>query len=78
MDLKQVGDWLAGTYSEGGVIEATVYRDVVEGQWSDPEDNGGFRWSLAEGGRSFDGTWGRKSHKKGRGTWSGTRVVSNG
>jgi hypothetical protein len=77
MDLQQDGDRLIGTYGEGTSIEATVYRDVVEGEWSD-DDNGRFRWWLTDEGRAFDGTWGRRSHRRGRGTWRGKKCVTQG
>lgn len=78
MTLLQDGDRLTGSYGDGASIEATIYHDVVEGIWSEKGDYGRFKWWLTDGGHSFDGTWGRRSRRRGRGSWRGRKVAGSG
>lgn len=66
------GDAILGEY-EGGTLEARVVRSVLVGRWNDGKYSGGFRWLLDDKGATFEGTWGKKSHRRGAGTWRGRR-----
>lgn len=76
MAFKITGSSALASYDfDGGRVRGTVSPDgkVLSGTYSESEAKGTFRFTLAEDGQSFTGTWRRTSGKREppSGTWEG-------
>lgn len=76
MTLEQEDDRVRGTYAfDGGRIEGTVTGDTLRFEYAENRASGEGEWTLAPGGRAFEGKWRVKGSEEWR-PWAGERIAS--